>query len=96
MIHVQIADFYAHRKEYISRGIEKCGTLWKCLICNALSKTHQKAFNHIEAKHLQDEAAYVCQYCSSTFRTQNSYYVHLSTSHKEEHKLAKILGSSSK
>lgn len=87
-----IADFYADRQEYICRGLKKSGSQWECLLCHTFYKSRQKAFNHIEAKHLQDEAAYFCPYCPSTFKTQNSYYVHLSTSHKEEHKLAKIFG----
>ena len=91
---IKIADYHAHaqRQEYISRGLSKCGNQWKCLICNAMYRSRQNAATHIEGKHLADENAYSCQYCSSTFRTQNAYYVHISTIHKEEHKMAKIWG----
>ena len=90
---MKITDYYAERKEYISRGLKRFGSEWKCMICNATYRYHSKAFNHVEANHFQDDFVYSCEYCSETFKTQNSYSVHLSRKHKEEHKMSKIWGN---
>lgn len=87
-----IADYHAQRQEYISRGLEKCGSQWKCLICNTMYRTRFNVVTHIEVKHLQDEHAYSCQYCSRTFKSLNAFRVHTSTVHQSEAKMAKIFG----
>ena len=90
---MKIADSFAERKEYILRGVKKNGpSNYECLLCNARYNDRQKAFNHLEANHVQDDFVYSCPYCPNTFKTQNSYYIHVSSYHKEEHKRAKIWG----
>ena len=93
---VIIPDFHAQREEYISRGLAKVGNQWKCLICDALYLKRNGAESHIEATHLQDDFLYSCEYCQNTFKTRNAYRVHISKRHKEEHRMAKVWGSSNK
>ena len=87
-----IADYHTQRQEYISRGLEKCGSEWKCLICNTMYRHRHNVVTHIEVKHLQDEHAYSCQFCSRTFKSLNAFRVHTSTVHQSEAKMAKIFG----
>ena len=87
-----IADYHAQRQEYISQGIERSGSQWKCLICNATYTTRLNVTTHIEVKHLQDEAAYSCKFCPRTFRSLNAFRVHTYKMHRSERKMAEIFG----
>ena len=76
-----IADYYADRQEYICRGIKKSGSQWECLLCHTFYKSRQKAFNHIEAKHMK-VAVHTCDTCGRQCPTKNALYAHKSRTHK--------------
>jgi hypothetical protein len=52
-----------------------------CLICGTQIKSNMK--RHFLDKHFDDGLIYKCPVCQKTYRTRNSFSVHVSNYHKE-------------
>ena len=56
---------------------------WMCGVCSYESKFKTNLYNHVEVKHLKYQMLYTCEYCSRSYKSRNSYNVHMSMYHKQ-------------
>ena len=71
-------------------GTHFCGICKESYGAKCKNRSDAKAvlLNHIEAKHLRI-SAYFCPYCDRSFYSMSQKTCHISTKHREEHRLAR-------
>ncbi|XP_023340278.1 zinc finger protein 131 isoform X4 [Eurytemora carolleeae] len=57
---------------------------WMCQVCDYVSKS-TNVYNHVEVKHMTEQMVYSCTVCPKTYRSRNSFNVHMSMTHKAVH-----------
>jgi len=71
-------------QDYVKKRMEGTQTINYCTICGKSNSKRYNVLNHVESAHFPNMFEYPCQYCGHVFKSQNSYKVHLSTSHKNK------------
>lgn len=56
---------------------------WMCSICNYVSKS-TNVYNHVEVRHTEQKIVYTCSVCAKSYKSRNSYSVHMSMYHKQQ------------
>merc|ERR1712226_721953 len=79
--------------QHISRQAGLDRTDYVCLICQKPCKSRDECANHIEVHHLKIVRS--CPYCGMDQTSRGGLRQHISRKHREEHRLAKGLKSSS-
>ena len=83
-----IVDYITQREEEIKMNISKSNNplesgRFLCNLCPFSASSQHKVFCHLEAKHFMDPTiVYKCEFCVRSFKTRNSYGVHISTKHR--------------
>ena len=54
---------------------------WMCKVCDYVSKS-TNVYNHVEVKHMTEQMVYSCSVCPKTYKSRNSFNVHMSMTHK--------------
>ena len=57
---------------------------WQCNDCGFIAKS-TNLYYHIESKHVS-VSSYACEHCGKSYKSRNSYNVHMSTYHRDMNK----------
>ena len=72
-------------QEYVKKRTEGNQTINYCTLCGKSNSKRYNVLNHVESAHFPNMFEYSCEYCGNVFKSQNSYKVHLSTTHKNKY-----------
>ncbi|XP_023319945.1 protein tramtrack, beta isoform isoform X23 [Eurytemora carolleeae] len=56
--------------------MEDEGMAWTCIDCSYSSKNRTHVIEHVEGRHIENKAFYICEICSTVLRTRKSYRQH--------------------
>jgi len=86
-----VTDRVAHMKAAhyspLAQEFRKLNNMYECLRCNYTSDQLTNIRNHVDAKHRTGENTYVCEECTSQYKTLNSMRAHKSRVHGRKRRL---------
>ena len=75
------SDFCAYLQQAISENLLRTSDGWICTVCQHFTKFKQRAWEHVEAKHM-NTGGYICNICQKFCPTASSLRNHNDRHHK--------------